>query len=100
MASNNVRSIKSLTYVKGYMPHVPVNTNAPPGSDESEHMIDSACENASSRVWNVCHYTMSNDTRSKCFDNFEDYEATKYPNEYSYQNGYSSATFRQLRKLR
>jgi hypothetical protein len=82
------------------MPHVPVNTNAPPGSDESEHMIDSACENASSRVWNVCHYTMSNDTRSKCFDNFEDYEATKYPNEYSYQNGYSSATFRQLRKLR
>jgi hypothetical protein len=54
-------------------------------SDESEHMIDSACENASSRVWNATHnYTMSDDTRSKCFDHFEDYEATKYPNEYSY----------------
>lgn len=75
-----------------YMPHVPVNTNAPPGSDESEHMIDSACENASSRIWNATHnYTMSDGTRSKCFDHFEDYEATtKYPNEYSYQNGYSS----------
>jgi hypothetical protein len=71
--------------------YMPVNTNALPGSDESEHMIDSASENASSRVWNATHnYTMSDDTRSKCFDHFEDYEAPKYPNEYSYQNGYSS----------
>jgi hypothetical protein len=74
-----------------YMPSVPVNPNASPGSDGSEHAIDIHCENEFHRVWNATHNsTMSDNTRSKCFDHLEEYEATKYPNEYSYQNRYSS----------